>query len=104
GAADVRVLSRSMRPTETIFGVSDGRRLGVAIDRIVLREGGARLEALHHHPALHDGFHDDEGTHRWTNGQARLPVGWFEFFSEAKTLEIYLASRELRYFAAIPAE
>ena len=100
GANDVSLVSRSTRPSDSLVGATDGRRLGVAVDHIVLREDGLTLEARHEHPALTHGFHADEGTHRWTNGRARLPDEWLRCFAGALTLEVRLASCGLSYFAS----
>jgi hypothetical protein len=48
----------------------DPRHLGVPVHRIVLKGAGAPVEIGPDHPGLTDGFHQDEGTHRWTNGRA----------------------------------
>jgi hypothetical protein len=55
------------------------------------------LEARREHPALRDGFHDDEGTHRWTNGRALLPMDWLRCRTGALALEVQLASHGLKY-------
>jgi len=51
----------------------DKRRLGVAIAELTLVEGEKRTTiALDH--AGHEGFHDVENGHRWTNGNARVAL------------------------------
>jgi hypothetical protein len=50
----------------------DRRRLGAALKAIVLRGAGLCTEIGHGHASLRDGFHDDEGGHRWTDGLARM--------------------------------
>jgi hypothetical protein len=75
----------------------DIRRLGVAVERIVVSEDGLTVEAVHSHAALRDGFHDDEPTHRWTNGRARLPQTLLRPFDGEFTVQIHLADSGMRY-------
>src|SRR5205823_8771948 len=64
--------SRSAVPAETEASSQDRRRLGVSVKQIALREAGLRTAIGHAHPGLREGFHADEGGHRWTDGMARL--------------------------------
>jgi hypothetical protein len=72
-SAAVRLASRSIVPAQTTAQPGDLRRLGVAVERFVLGDANRRIEVLPGHPGLRHGFHEDEGTHRWTDGVARLP-------------------------------
>jgi fibronectin-binding autotransporter adhesin len=89
--AGVRVVSRAAVPQE--LGVArDARCLGVAVRRVVVRQG-TRFRVLRGNDALLvDGFHGFEaGTGlRWTNGDATLPAAMFDGFSGACELVIHL--------------
>jgi len=73
GAA-LRIASRADAPAE--LGLShEQRRLGVAVQRIVLRAPGLTIELDAASPSLCQGFHGyeaDDGL-RWTDGDAALP-------------------------------
>ena len=78
----MRLLSRASVPAETIGPfVDDRRRLGVAVDKLVLWNGlddtVVPLAQL-----ARDGWHDSEGSFRWTNGNAaiNLPQAGAETF------------------------
>ena len=79
GAHAVRLLSPAGVPAEIAAGSADHRRLGLMLEAAVLR--GAGWQRPIDLAALPDGagFHDPEtdGTRhwRWTDGDARLPVG-----------------------------
>jgi hypothetical protein len=75
----------------------DRRRLGVGVERIVLGGAGLRVEIGPDCPALREGFHQDEGAHRWTDGLAHLPEELLRPFADAVTLEVQLITTELRY-------
>jgi len=87
----VRVLSRSGVPQE--LGLArDARPLGVALRRVVLRQG-ARLAVLEAgDPRLTQGFHgfEPELGLRWTNGDAALPAGVFDSFDGPTDVEVHL--------------
>jgi hypothetical protein len=71
----VRIASRSVVPVE--MGLArDPRELGVALRRVVLRQGTWFRVVDLTDPVLASGFHDFEpaGRIRWTNGDADLPV------------------------------
>ena len=55
------------------------------------------IEAWHGHVLLADGFHEDEATHRWTDGRACLPDTLLRPFVGAFTLELYLVPNPLAY-------
>ena len=60
------------------------------------------IEASHRHPALCDGFHAAEDSHRWTDGLARVPATLLRPFAGPLTLELHLASSTLAYRVAAP--
>jgi Hint domain-containing protein len=97
GSTAVWLASRSVVPAETDAASRDIRRLGVAVERLVLCDGDLSIEAWHGHPGLYEGFHDDEATHRWTNGLGRLPEALLRLFDGAFALELHLASTALGY-------
>jgi len=75
GAGDVRIVSRSAVPQE--LGVKrDPRDLGVALRRIVVRQGARFHTIMANDPALADGLHpfEPESGLRWTNGDAVVPA------------------------------
>jgi hypothetical protein len=104
GSGAVWLASRSIVPAELDAGSRDIRRLGVAVERLVLCDGDLSVEAWHGHQGLSDGFHADEAGHRWTNGLARLPEALLRPFPGAVTLEVHLMPNELAYAnpAALP--
>ena len=89
--------SRSAVPAEVAAASNDRRRLGVALKRIVLREAELCTTIGSGHASLREGFHDDEGGHRWTDGMARLPDEVLRPFAGDATLEIHLSKQSLRY-------
>jgi len=101
GSTAVWLVSRSMVPAEAEAASRDIRRLGVAIERLVLCDGDLSIEAWHGHPGLDDGFHADEATHRWTDGLGRLPAALLRPFAGAFALELHLAPSLLAY--GVPA-
>jgi hypothetical protein len=90
-------VSRRAVPAETVADSRDIRPLGVPVERVVLSDANLSIEAWHGNTALCDGFHDDEPTHRWTDGRARLPEAWLRLFSGDITVELHLFPSELRY-------
>lgn len=73
GARAIAIASRAAVPAEVEFCSTDERALGVAVARIVLCGAGLCIEITHDWPALCDGFHRDEVSHRWSNGWGFLP-------------------------------
>ena len=79
GAREVRLVSRAQSPTEARPWLSDQRRLGVRVKRIVLRHGDETREVPMDHPDIARGWwdieHDGPMMSRWTDGAAllRLP-------------------------------
>ncbi len=102
GSAAVWLASRSVVPAEAEAASRDIRRLGVAVERLVLCDGDLSIEAWHAHPGLCDGFHDDEASHRWTDGLGRLPEALLRPFAAAFALELHLAPCTLEYPVSTP--
>ena len=97
GSAAVWLVSRSTVPAEIAAESRDIRRLGVPVERIVASDGAMSVEVSHGHAALRDGFHPDEGSHRWTDGLARLPESWLGVLAGEVTLDVHLAPSSLDY-------
>ena len=91
GASGVRLVSRAAAPQE--LGVArDPRCLGVAVRRIVVRQG-TRFRVLRaDDPALADGFHafETETGLRWTDGDAVLPRRLFAGFDGPCEVVVHL--------------
>ncbi|MBE7211365.1 MAG: Hint domain-containing protein, partial [Gluconacetobacter diazotrophicus] len=91
GALAIRLLSCSTRPSDVVGPfVDDRRRLGVAVERLVLRDDGDETVLTVEAAALGGtGWHDLEGRARWTDGSAclRLPAA-----GAAARLEVHLAT------------
>jgi len=84
-------------PAETEPAGRDIRRLGVAVERIMLSDGHLAMEIRHSHPALDQGFHEAEPTHRWTDAQARLPEALLRPFESGCSLRVQFADTALAY-------
>jgi hypothetical protein len=97
GNRAVWLASRSTVPAEATAAGRDLRRLGVPVERIVLRDAWLCTEIGHGYPGLHDGFHEDEGGHRWTDGLARLPEELLRPFAGDVAVEVHLIAPGLRY-------
>jgi hypothetical protein len=78
----------------------DIRRLGVPVERIRMFDADMLVDTGHGHAALCEGFHEDEETHRWTDGVARIPNRWISNFAGAFTLELLLFPTRSRYRVA----
>jgi hypothetical protein len=99
-AADVRLVSRASVAAQVLpSAYADRRRLGVAIDRILLRHDGQLHRVALDDPSLAEGFHAVERAGaqlwRWTDGDARLPPSCHRI-QGAFILELGLLAR-LRY-------
>ncbi len=103
GSTGVHLASRSTVPAEIVATSRDVRRLGVPVERLALSDANLLVEAWHSHAPLRDGFHDDEATHRWTDGLARLPETLLRPFAGAFTLDVRLGSSELGYRSPVAA-
>ena len=97
GSRAIWLASRSAVPAEVEASSQDRRRLGVLVERIVLREDDLRTEIGHGHAILREGFHENEGAHRWTDGMARLPEELLRPYASDVTVEVHLIKPRLRY-------
>src|SRR5271165_5985914 len=89
-ADEVWLASRCGVPAELKLLSSDRRCLGVCVEQLVLRDDHLRVEISHSHPALCDGFHEDEeGARRWTTGMGRLPERFLRAFAGGFTIEVH---------------
>jgi hypothetical protein len=100
GATEVRVVSRASTPTDTRPWLEDRRRLGVYVERIVLRYAGDVQEVPLDHPGLSQGWWDVErnglSMRRWTDGAAVLPLPAFD---GPAILEIWFSSGGMIYLS-----
>lgn len=77
-SANVMLVSNAMVPAEYDAASRDRRRLGLDIASLEVETmGGSRTIGLGE-PRLRAGWHDDEETHRWTNGEALVPASLLE--------------------------
>ncbi len=78
GAREVRLVSRAQSPTVARPWLDDSRRLGVCVNRIVLRGAEGVREIPVDHPDLTAGWWEVERgglmMSRWTDGEAVLPL------------------------------
>jgi hypothetical protein len=78
GIAQIHLLSRAQSPTEARPWIDDRRRLGVRVNRIVLRGENELREVPMDHPSLTKGWWDIERDgqmmSRWTDGDAVVPL------------------------------
>ena len=78
GASDVRLASRAAIPSDTVPYLDDWRRLGVAVNRIVIRSDSGVMDIPADHPSLTEGWYkverDSATIWRWMDGDARLPI------------------------------
>lgn len=93
GTRNVIVASRSVVPRDTEAELLDPRRLGVPFVRAVLERAGLRFEIGPDCAGLCDGFHADEGSHRWTDGHGRLPPQVLACFAADFSLELLIGHR-----------
>ena len=77
-AKEVRLVSRAASPTEARPWLSDQRKLGVRVARLVLRSADEAREVPMDHPDLVNGWwaveHNGQAITRWTDGAAVLPM------------------------------
>ena len=88
----VRIVSRSAAPDQ--LGIArDSRELGVALPRILLRQGRRLVMIEAEDARLADGFHlfESNDAIRWTNGDATLPAGLFDGFDGPLQIELTVA-------------
>jgi hypothetical protein len=94
GATQVRIGSRNDIPSE--LGLNhDQRRLGVAVQRIVLHQPGLKLAIDAESSALDTGFQQYEGGSgfRWTDGAGLIPPAMLAVFTPDQpiNIEVYVA-------------
>ena len=92
-AAEVRIASRSAVPSE--LGIArDPRELGVALRRLVARQGSRFQIAKADDARLDDGFHafEAESGMRWTDGNARVPPALLSGFPGRIELVVHLGA------------
>jgi hypothetical protein len=92
---EVELLSSAGVPAHTGADPEDRRRLGVAVTALRLLTATAAIDIPLNDPA-HRGFHDPEGTLRWTNGAARIAL---PAFTGSATLEVHLQGQAARWTA-----
>jgi hypothetical protein len=89
-AALVRLISRSTAPCDVAPWIEDRRKLGVAVERIIVAGSAGPCEMAADDPSLRDGWwapeRDGSRLWRWTKGNAVLPLP-----PGAATVEIRLA-------------
>jgi hypothetical protein len=89
--SEVRIVSRAAVPQE--LGVArDPRLLGVALRRVVVRQG-TRFQTLRtNDPRLTEGFHalEPQTGLRWTDGDAALPAALFAGFDGSAEVVIHI--------------
>jgi len=97
-ADEVWLASRCGVPAQMNLLSKDRRCLGVCVQRLVMRDEHLRLEISHSHPALSEGFHDDEeGARRWTAGMGRVPEKFLHAFADGFTIEVHCLPPMQRY-------
>jgi hypothetical protein len=96
-AREVRIVSRSSVPAELDVKSPDIRRLGVNLSRVVLSSDHVNIIVGCRDTSLVDGFHASEGTHRWTDGDARVPAKFLACFDKDVTVEVHVQNHELSY-------
>jgi hypothetical protein len=100
GATEVRLNSRAASPTGVRPWLEDRRRLGVYVERIVLRSGDDMWEIPVDHSDLSQGWWAAEGKgmtlRRWTNGDGVLPL---PVMNGPVTLEIRASNAGMAYLA-----
>jgi hypothetical protein len=91
GAAALRLVSRTARPSETVGPFIDDRRaLGVLVGNMTLHDGREKIEIDGHLAGadLPGWFGVESHAHRWTNGNAELPVALNTLRAPSAMLEI----------------
>ncbi len=101
GARPTRLLSRAAVPAQAVGPfMDDRRRLGVAVERLVLWTG-LREQVVPASELAMSGWHDSEGPLRWTDGDAALdlPCAGGETFLDIHVAGTMLYPDELRLAA-----
>ena len=100
GTTEVSLVSRAASPTDARPWLEDQRRLGVYIERIVVRDAGGRdaMDIPLDHPDLQHGWwaaeREGQALRRWTNGDATLPL---PVRDGPSVLDIHVGSSGLAY-------
>jgi Hint domain-containing protein len=98
GATEVRLMSHSAAPTDVRPWLEDRRRLGLYVERIVLRSVDEVQEVPVDHPNLSHGWWavepDGPTLRRWTDGNAVLPLPAMD---GPTMLEVRAGSADLLY-------
>jgi hypothetical protein len=98
GVTEARVVSRAASPTDERPWLEDRRRLGVYVERIVLRSANDVQEIPVDHPGLAQGWWSVERNgselRRWTDGDAELPL---PVTDPATMLEIHASTSGMTY-------
>ena len=105
GADCIAIASSSVVPAESEAGSGDLRRLGVAFERAELSGDGLCIDIGPDCAELSEGFHADEGSHRWTDGRGVLPSRMIARFATGLSIKVRIAACALHYpLAANAAE
>ena len=94
----IRLVSRASVPA-VIENSPDTRNLGLPLARLIATGENMRMEISHDDPSLRAGFHEAEATHRWTDGDAHLPVKLLRWLEAGARLEVRLAPTGLSAWA-----
>jgi hypothetical protein len=100
GAREMWLISLSTVPAYVAASSRDIRRLGLPVECLALLDGECVSETWPADLALSEGFHQNEDTHCWTNGQARVPQ--LRPLPRRCTLEVRLTATDLRYPKSLP--
>ncbi|HQT65550.1 MAG: hypothetical protein B7Z75_12445 [Acidocella sp. 20-57-95] len=93
GAKHVELRSATGVPADISAEPFDRRQLGVAIAKLALVANGQRFD-IPLNDAQHEGFYEPEGTHRWTNGCARIAL---PSYSNMAVLEVTILGQAARW-------
>ena len=102
GSPTTRLLSRHAVPGAARPWIEDRRRLGVRVDRLILRQGAAETQIALDDPCLSAGWwapeRDATALWRWTDGAAALP-----FLCAGAVLEVQIGATLAYPLPAAPA-
>ena len=104
GARQVRIVSRSVVPADLDPASGDRRRLGICLSGMSVDDSNIALDLAPDHAGFTAGFHNSEGTHRWTQGDALLPADLTAAMPGGFVLDLKLVRTGLRYAAPPQAE
>ncbi|HXE48261.1 MAG TPA: hypothetical protein VN663_07815 [Ramlibacter sp.] len=89
--ATLAIGSRFVTPVEVDAVSQDIRQLGVSVTRVLLRAAGTEIQIGHEHPLLGEGFHENEPSHRWTNGMGTIPGQFLNCLAGPVQVEVHIA-------------